>query len=78
MQKPGCAARRMVNIHVINTLGVAPDKVPRCIECWCSDEEHKLKGENGGGGCCSSELCQSVEPSTKVNTYHLHFTVTYR
>lgn len=68
----------MVNIHVINTLGVAPEHVQQCIECWCSDEQHRLKGEHGGGSCCSDKLCQSTEPSTKVNTYHLQFTVTYR
>ncbi|KAL3145704.1 hypothetical protein ABBQ32_003237 [Trebouxia sp. C0010 RCD-2024] len=69
---------RMVNIHVINTLGVAPGQVQKCIECWCSDERHRLKGENGGGGCCSSALCPSAEPSSTVNTYHLQFSVTYR
>ena len=69
---------RMVNIHVINTLGVAPEDVPRCIECWCTDERHKLKGEHGGGGCCSDALCPSTEPSTTIKTYHLQFTVTYR
>ena len=69
---------RMVNIHVINTLGVMPENVPKCIECWCFDERHRLKGEHGGGSCCSEELCQSTEPSTEVNTYHLQFTVTYR
>lgn len=69
---------RMVNIHVINTLGVAPGNVQKCIECWCSDERHRLRGERGGGSCCSEELCQSAEPSTEVNTYSLQFTVTYR
>ena len=71
---------RLVNIHVINTLGVAPADVPQCIECWCpeEDQQHALKGRHGGGDCCSDSLCPSSEPSSNVNTYHLQFNVTYR
>lgn len=71
---------RLVNIHVINTLGVAEEDVRRCIECWCpeSDQRHALAGRHGGGSCCSKSLCPSSEPSTNVNTYHLQFNVTYR
>lgn len=67
---------RLVNIHVINTLGVASEDVPRCIECWCTDAEHELKGKHGGGSCCSQ--CPSSAPNTTINTYHLQFNVTYR
>ncbi len=67
---------RLVNIHVINTLGVAPEDVPRCIECWCTDAEHELKGKHGGGSCCSQ--CPSSALNTTINTYHLQFNVTYR
>lgn len=70
--------RRLVNIHVINTLGVAPEDVPRCIECWCSDERHAMKGKHGGGSCCSESLCPSSVPSTAINTYHLQFSISYR
>ncbi|DBA67434.1 TPA: hypothetical protein ACH3X2_001720 [Trebouxia sp. C0005] len=71
---------RLVNIHVINTLGVAPEDVSRCIECWCleEDQRHALKGRHGGGDCCSDSSCPSSEPSTTVNIYHLQFNVTYR
>ncbi|KAL0040880.1 hypothetical protein WJX79_008506 [Trebouxia sp. C0005] len=70
---------RLVNIHVINTLGVAPEDVSRCIECWCleEDQRHALKGRHGGGDCCSDSSCPSSEPSTTVNIYHLQFNVTY-
>lgn len=67
---------RLVNIHVINTLGVAPDDVPSCIECWCTDAQHELRGKHGGGSCCSD--CPSSAPDTTVNTYHLQFNITYR
>lgn len=69
---------RLVNIHVINTLGVAPEDVPRCIECWCSDERHAMKGKHGGGSCCSESLCPSSVPSTAINTYHLQLNISYR
>ncbi|DBA84449.1 TPA: hypothetical protein ACH3X1_006082 [Trebouxia sp. C0004] len=67
---------RLVNIHVINTLGVEPEDVPHCIECWCTDAEHELKGKHGGGSCCSQ--CPSTALNTITNTYHLQFNVTYR
>lgn len=67
---------RLVNIHVINTLGVAPDDVPSCIECWCTDAQHELRGKHGGGSCCSD--CPSSAPDTTINSYHLQFNITYR
>lgn len=70
------AVYRVVNIHVIDTLGVAGEDVHQCIECWCTDERHKLHGKHGGGSCCSETLCPTADDT--VHTYFLQFNVTYR
>lgn len=67
---------RLVNIHVIDTLGVAKEEVHRCIECWCASDEARLHGKHGGGECCSEALCPA--PHTTLHTYFLQFDVIYR
>lgn len=35
------------NIHVINTVGVEPSFVQRCIECWWAAAPHQLSPQSG-------------------------------
>ena len=69
---------RLINVHVISTLGVPEDKVLPCIECWCQDDKITSKGKLGGGACCSSSLCPSTLPNTTETTYLLQYNVSYR
>ena len=71
----GC---RLINVHVISTLGVPEDKVLPCIECWCQDDKVTSRGKLGGGACCSSSLCPSTLPNTTETTYLLQYNVSYR
>ena len=71
-------ARRLINLHIISTLGVPTDKVAPCIECWCRDEGHLSQGRFGGGFCCDSALCPSELPDSLETTYVLQYNTTYR
>ena len=71
-------ACRLINLHIISTLGVPEDKVAPCIECWCRDEGHLSQGRFGGGFCCDSALCPSELPESLETTYVLQYNTTYR
>ena len=72
------AACRLVNIHIISTLGVPGDRVLPCIECWCQNGTVTRAGKLGGGACCSSSHCQSTLPATELRTYEMQYTVKFR
>ena len=42
-----CACR-LVNIHIINTAGVASYNMAPCIECWCRDPADQARDFYGG------------------------------
>ena len=69
---------RLINVHVISTLGVPEDQMQPCIECWCRDATLVAKGKLGGGACCNATLCPSTVPQTTLTTYLLQYNVSYR
>lgn len=71
-------ARRM-NIHLINTVGVAPDHIAPCIECWCLDTAAAFQQNyRGGTACCSPLDCPTPRANETATVYFLQYNVTYR
>ncbi len=68
-----------MNIHLINTVGVAEADIARCIECWCLDAEAALRGNYyGGTACCSPLNCPTKKGSDPPTIYFLQYNVSYR
>ena len=63
---------RLTNVHVINTVGVAPEDVKSCIECWCDSDDGEVIGSIG---CCRK--CPSSSTAAPKD-YFLEYVVTYR
>ena len=47
-QSSAMCACRLVNIHTINTAGVASYNMAPCIECWCRDPADQARDFYGG------------------------------
>ncbi|EIE27161.1 hypothetical protein COCSUDRAFT_55184 [Coccomyxa subellipsoidea C-169] len=75
---------RRMNIHLINTLGVDPDHIAPCIECWCPDSAAAFQGLGstksylGGTACCSPLNCPTPRANESATVYHLQYNVSYR
>lgn len=61
---------RAINFHVINTVGVSPENLKPCIECWCKGTDPPI----GSIGCCSK--CPS-NSSAPAKNYYLQYNVSY-
>jgi len=63
-------ANRYANIHMINTVGVSPQDLKPCIECWCSG----TWPPQGSIGCCRH--CPS-NSSAPAKDYFIMYNVSY-
>ncbi len=72
-----CICRRM-NIHLINTLGVGPADIAKCIECWCDNVAAFQQNYHGGTACCSPNDCPTPRAKEPPTVYYLQYNVSYR
>ncbi|BDA50792.1 hypothetical protein COCOBI_17-0100 [Coccomyxa sp. Obi] len=71
-------ANRRMNIHLINTLGVAQGDIQKCIECWCDPVVAVLQNYYGGTACCSPNDCPTPRSKEPPTVYYLQYNVSYR
>lgn len=66
---------RGTNIQLINTVGVAPEDMQECIECWCPPEEAGGPATRGSLFCCKQ--CPTNVTLDAID-YRLETNFTYR
>jgi hypothetical protein len=66
---------RLTNIQLINTVGVAPEDMQQCIECWCPPEEEGVPATRGSLFCCKQ--CPTNSTLNAID-YYLETNFTYR
>ncbi|BDA50791.1 hypothetical protein COCOBI_17-0080 [Coccomyxa sp. Obi] len=71
-------ANRRMNIHLINTLGVGPADIAKCIECWCDTIAAFQQKYHGGSVCCSAHDCPTPRAKEPPTVYYLQYNVSYR
>lgn len=61
---------RYANLHMINTMGVSPQDLKSCIECWCPG----TSPPEGSIGCCKHCPSNSTAPA---KDYSIMYNITY-
>lgn len=67
---------RKVELHLINLVGVPPESLQPCLECWCNHK--KMTGFAGGTLCCTKDNCPTPRADEPPTPYFLQYNITYR